>query len=98
MFVTFVHVHVKPNHVKDFIEACRSNHLASSKEDGNMRFDVLQSADDPNKFILYEAYISADHAAAHKQMPHYLEWREKVANWMAEPREGYLYNGIYPEV
>ncbi len=96
MHVTLVHVHVKKDHVNDFIEACRRNHEASVKEPGNRRFDILQSSDDPARFILYEAYDDADAAAAHKQTAHYLEWRETVADWMAEPRQGVAYQGLYP--
>lgn len=96
MQVTLVHVHVKPERVADFIEATRKNHEASIQESGNRRFDVLQSADDPARFVLYEAYASADDAAAHKQTPHYLQWRDTVADWMAEPRHGIAYNGLFP--
>ena len=53
MKVTLVHVEVKAEHVAGFIEACRLNHLASVEEAGNRRFDILQSAEDPCKFILY---------------------------------------------
>ena len=56
MYVTIVHVHVKPEHVADFIESIRANHEASVKEPGNLRFDILQSADDPTRFVAYEAY------------------------------------------
>lgn len=97
MFVTLVHVSVKPEHIAAFIDASRENHLASIDEPGNMRFDVLQDADDPSRFILYEAYASAEHAAAHKKTPHYAKWRDTVAEWMAEPRQGVTYNGLYPE-
>ena len=97
MHTTLVHVHVKTEHIDDFIEACRLNHEASTQEAGNRRFDVLQSADDPTRFILYEAYVSKEDAAAHKQTPHYLAWRDSVAEWMASPREGVAYNGLYPE-
>jgi (4S)-4-hydroxy-5-phosphonooxypentane-2,3-dione isomerase len=94
--VTIVHVHVKQAHVGDFIEACRLNHQASILEPGNRRFDVLQSDTDPTRFVLYEAYINADEAAKHKQTEHYLKWRETVADWMAEPREGVPYTGLFP--
>jgi len=97
MHVTLVHVHVKPEHIDDFIEATRLNHEASVKEGGNRRFDVLQSAEDPAKFVLYEAYVSADDAAAHKQTAHYLAWRETVADWMAAPRQGIGYHGLFPQ-
>lgn len=98
MHVTIVHVWVKPENIGDFIDATKSNHQASIQEPGNLRFDVLQSPDDPQKFVLYEAYIDKDSAAAHKSTQHYLNWRETVANWMAQPREGINYNGLYPEV
>jgi autoinducer 2-degrading protein len=97
MHVTLVHVHVKPEHVEEFIEATRLNHEASIQEAGNRRFDILQSAEDPARFVLYEAYTSGEDAAAHKQTQHYLTWRETVASWMAEPRQGVTYNGLFPK-
>ncbi len=96
MHVTLVQVHVKPEHVNDFIEATRLNHEASVQEPGNLRFDVLQSTEDPTRFVLYEAYRSAEDAARHKETPHYLKWRESVADWMAEPRQGLPYQGLFP--
>ncbi len=96
MHVTLVYVHVKKDHIDDFIRASRANHEASVREPGNRRFDVLQSAEDPSRFVLYEAYASAEDAAAHKKTPHYLKWRETVADWMAEPRNGITYNGLLP--
>lgn len=98
MHVTLVHVSVKSEHLEAFISATRANHLASTQEPGNLRFDVLQTADDPTRFILYEAYVSADAAAAHKQTAHYLTWRDSVAPWMAEPREGIPYRGLLPDL
>jgi len=97
MQVMLVHVHVKPEYIQDFIEASRENHEASVLESGNRRFDVLQSGDDPARFILYEAYASDEDAIAHKQTAHYLRWRERVAEWMAEPRRGVAYNGLFPQ-
>ena len=97
MHVTVVHVRVKEGHIEDFIEASRLNHEASIQEPGNARFDVLQSAEEPGRFILYEAYRTAADAAAHKQTAHYLAWRQTVADWMAEPRQGISYNGLFPK-
>lgn len=97
MQVTLVHVQVKLAHLAAFIEATRLNHQASILEPGNRRFDVLQSPDDPCHFVLYEAYLSAKDAAAHKNTPHYLIWRDTVADWMAEPRQGICYDGLLPQ-
>ena len=79
MITTIVHVKVKEAHIEEFIRATVKNHEESVKENGNMRFDVLQKADDPSSFALYEAYENDELAAAHKHTPHYLEWRETLA-------------------
>ena len=97
MYVTIVHVYVKPDHVNEFIEATRLNHEASILEEGNRRFDILQQADDPAKFVLYEAYASADDAARHKETDHYARWRDTVADWMDKPRQGIVHNGLFPD-
>jgi|SRR5210317_1357016 autoinducer 2-degrading protein len=98
MHVTLVHVHVLPDHIDDFIRASETNHAASIREPGNLRFDILQSPDDPARFVLYEAYRTAGDAAAHKETAHYLAWRESVADWMAGPRQGVPFNGLFPHV
>lgn len=98
MYVTVVYVSVIPEKIGDFIDATHANHEASVQEPGNLRFDVLQSDDDPSAFILYEAYRSQDDAAAHKHTSHYLTWRETVGDWMTEARQGVRYNGLCPVI
>lgn len=97
MHVTCVHVHLKPESVEAFIAAIRENHAHSVREPGNRRFDVLQDPADPTRFMLYEAFASADDAAAHKATAHYLKWRETVAEMMAEPRRGVTYTCLFPD-
>ena len=96
MQVTLVQIQIKTEHVGDFIAATRANHEASVRENCNRRFDVLQSADNPAHFVLYEAYATAADAVAHKQTAHYLQWRDTVAPWMAAPRQGTAYHGLFP--
>ena len=96
MHVTLVHIRVRPEAVDAFIAATRANHEASLREPGNHRFDVLKSAADPTRYLLYEAYASAEGAAEHKATAHDLAWREAVADMMAEPRRGEPWVGIYP--
>lgn len=96
MIVTCVYVSVKPDRVKEFIELSTENHRESVKEPGNLRFDFLQMADDPCRFMIYEAYESAEAAAAHKNTPHYLKWKSSVEDMMAEPRNGVRYNILQP--
>ena len=96
MHATLVHVHVKPENVAQFIEAMRVNHEGSVREPDNLRFDVLQSVDDPTRFVIYEAYRDEEGAKAHKETAHYAVFREAVEDWMAEPRHGVRYDGLLP--
>jgi len=97
MIVTCVYVHVKPDSIEKFIEATTTNHLESVKEKGNLRFDLIRQADDENRFMIYEAYESEEAAAAHKNTPHYLLWRDTVKDLMAEPRQGVKYTILQPQ-
>ena len=96
MNVLVVRIRVKPEHVSDFIEATLKNHAGSIEEPGNLRFDVLQSETDPTSFMLYELYRTPEHAAAHRDTPHYQAWRKAVDGWMAEPREGTRWKTLAP--
>jgi autoinducer 2-degrading protein len=97
MIVTCVYVRVKPDHVNNFIWATADNHIESVKEPGNLRFDLIQRADDHCSFMIYEAYESEASAAYHKTTTHYLKWRDRVNDYMAEPRCGVKYNIIEPK-
>ncbi len=98
MYVTLVQVQVKPDFIEEFIQACKINHEASIQESGNLRFDVLQDDADSDKFVLYEAYATAEDAKTHKTTEHYFCWRDTVKDMLAEPRKGILYKGLYPEI
>ena len=97
MFVTIVHIDVIPAYLEPFIQATTENHKESVKEPGNLRFDLLRNDDNPNRFVIYEAYVDETAAKAHKDTAHYMKWRETVAPWMAKPREGIRYTGLQPE-
>ena len=96
MIATIVHVFVKPEFVNQFIEATKLNHERSIEEPENIRFDILRDALNPNKFTLYEAYRSEAGAAAHEETEHYKLWRDTVADWMAQPREGVKHHILFP--
>jgi (4S)-4-hydroxy-5-phosphonooxypentane-2,3-dione isomerase len=98
VYVNLFHTRVKSDHVADFVEAMRVNYEGSIREPGHLRFDVLQSVDDPTRFVTYMAYSDESGLEAHRKTEHYLEWRDKVADWMAEPRYGDGYRGLFAEL
>ncbi|MFW6269357.1 MAG: putative quinol monooxygenase [Bacillota bacterium] len=97
MLVYVVKVFVKEGYIEDFKKATIKNHKNTLQEPGNIRFDVLQSKEDPTRFTLYEVYESEAAVSAHKETSHYQEWRETVADWMAKSREGLKHEVIAPE-
>ena len=86
MLIVHVHIHVKPESVEAFKTATQANARASLLELGVLRFEAIQQADDPTKFVLVEIYRDAAASAAHKETSHYPVWRDTVAPMMAEPR------------
>jgi len=97
MLVVHVHVHVKAEWVEAFKAATLENAQQSIRESGIARFDVVQQADDPTRFVLVEAYRSVDATAAHKETKHYQIWRDTVASMMAEPRTSVKFASVFPE-
>ena len=96
MLIVHVHVHVKPESIAGFREASVRNASQSVREPGVARFDVVQQADDPSRFVLVEVYRDAAGAAAHKETAHYQAWRDQVADMMAEPRGSVKYTNVFP--
>jgi len=94
MLIVHVHSHVKPECVEAFIQATIANARESVKEPGIARFDILQQQDDPARFVLVEAYRTAEAPAAHKQTKHYQVWRDAVAPMMAEPRASVKFTNV----
>jgi quinol monooxygenase YgiN len=97
MLVVHVHVQVKPDQVEAFKTATSQNARQSVQEPGIARFDVIQEAEDPTRFVLVEVYRSAEATAAHKETAHYLTWRDTVAEMMAAPRRSVKYANVYPD-
>ena len=96
MYVVCVQVHVKPEHVDDFIRVSEANFKGTrSAEPGNVRWDLLRAEDDPTRFFIYEVYRVKEDFSIHQQTPHYLKWKETVADWMAEPRVAVRYTNVY---
>jgi (4S)-4-hydroxy-5-phosphonooxypentane-2,3-dione isomerase len=97
MFLFCVHLHVRPEHREQFIQASLENARNTIREPGNLRFDVLQQADDPDRFVYCEVYRDEEAAKAHKASAHYARWAETAPQWMAEPRKSVMYAALFPE-
>lgn len=97
MLIVHVSIHVNPAMVDAFIAATLENVRQSALEPGIARFDFIQQQDDPARFQLLEVYRSADAPARHKETSHYQQWRDAVADMMAEPRTSVKFDNLFPE-
>lgn len=95
MYIVSVTIFVKAEFVQRFIDAVLDNATNTRHEAGNFRFDVAQGEDDPTRFLLYEVYKSKDDFVKHQQTEHYLRWKNTVADWMAQPRQGVKHHAVF---
>jgi (4S)-4-hydroxy-5-phosphonooxypentane-2,3-dione isomerase len=77
MFSLVVQMEVRPGFREEFLAGMTANAETSVRDEpGCLRFDLSSVDGDENRFFLYELYVDADAFAAHKQAPHFREWRE----------------------
>ena len=87
MKALIVKIYIKEENIEDFKKISAYNSENSRKEPGCLRFDLLQSEDEPTLFYLYEIYKSSMDIEHHKTTEHYYKWRDTVADMMLKPRE-----------
>ncbi len=97
MYIVHVFVHVKPEHLDAFQAATIENARNSVQEPGIARFDVIQQADDPARFVLVEVYRTPADPAKHKETAHYNKWRGVCESMLAEPRTRIVYGNVFPD-
>jgi quinol monooxygenase YgiN len=95
MHIVHVHVQVNPDQIEAFRTATLDNARHSAQEPGVLRFDVLQQADDPTRFLLIEIYKTPDDQLKHRETAHYLRWRDSVADMMTAPRQAVKYAEVF---
>ena len=77
-----------------FEEISRQNAEASQGEEGCVRFDVLQQADDPSRFVFIEMFESETDALAHRVSSHFKTWLQAAEPMMVSPRERAVYKEV----
>ncbi len=66
-----VHYQARPG-MGDEVAALLARHTAATRaEPGNLDFVALRGTEDPDSFVLYERYSSADAFKAHQASPHF---------------------------
>lgn len=91
MFVILAPIQIKPAHREAFIaEMVEDARMSVENEPGCVRFDVIQDAGDVNRIWVYEVYKDEAAFELHMQTPHFLKWKNAVADWRDEWPKGAL--------
>jgi len=98
MQIFHIEIHVKAESIEAFRAATIENARNSIQEPGIARFDFMQKADDPSRFVLIEAYRDPEAPGRHRETAHYLKWRDMVESMMAEPRARAEYKPIFTDL
>lgn len=87
MLVVAVFLEAKREHaaaVRAAVVAHARNCL--EKEPGCVRYDVSLDPLEPHAMLLYQVYADENAFKAHKELPHYAEFRLKAEGWIASRR------------
>jgi quinol monooxygenase YgiN len=75
---------VLPEHADAWPELSRGFTEATRAEPGCLWFDWSRSLDDPNEYVLVEAFRDGDAGAAHVQSEHFANARKELPPYLAE--------------
>ena len=98
MLMLMVNVKVKPGRREEFLAAIKDDASSTTeKEEGNFQFTVVQDNDDPDAFFFLEVYRDQDALDVHRQMPHFLRYREATNDIYAIETVRHIGTNVFPE-
>jgi quinol monooxygenase YgiN len=96
MFVEVAWYRAHPGASEAVIAAMREAAARAREEPGCLAYRFHQSVDDPNGFLVYEAYVDEAAMEAHLQTAHFREIVQGRVNPLLESREWRSYRVIEP--
>ncbi|WP_394620501.1 putative quinol monooxygenase [Lentzea sp. JNUCC 0626] len=75
---------VLPDHAESWPEISRSFTEATRAEPGCLWFDWSRSLDDPNEYVLVEAFRDGDAGGAHVNSAHFKTAQQELPQYLAE--------------
>lgn len=94
--VNIVTLTVPAEGMERFLAMCKTNSIASHKEQGVTGFDVLIARDTPNTVLLVESYVDEGAYKAHRVTPHFLAFVQGIQE-IGVKRGAVVANRYYPE-
>lgn len=88
------YVEVAPDAVAQGLALLKARGAATRKEDGNLRFQVVQERDRPNRFVVLEAWKDQASFEAHRKAKAYAEFNEKLVPIRNAPPDERVHNAL----
>jgi quinol monooxygenase YgiN len=73
---------IKPEHAENWPEISRAFTEATRAEPGNMWFDWSRSLDDPEEYVLVEAFTDGDAGGAHVNSAHFKQAQQDLPQYL----------------
>eukprot|EP00558_Chaetoceros_sp_UNC1202_P006539 CAMPEP_0197247408 /NCGR_PEP_ID=MMETSP1429-20130617/29175_1 /TAXON_ID=49237 /ORGANISM="Chaetoceros sp., Strain UNC1202" /LENGTH=150 /DNA_ID=CAMNT_0042708313 /DNA_START=21 /DNA_END=473 /DNA_ORIENTATION=+ len=94
-FSIVVDAKIEPARREEFLDLIEKDAVGSRAEAGCLRFDVLESQDEPNRFFFYEVYTDTDAVAFHKEQPHFALWTDFKASGGVVSATSFKCDGLF---
>jgi quinol monooxygenase YgiN len=88
------YVEVAPGAVNQGLALLQTLAAATRKEDGNLRFQVVQERDRPSRFVAMETWKDQASLDAHRKAKAYTEFNEKLTPIRTAPPDERVHNGL----
>ncbi|EMJ97949.1 putative quinol monooxygenase [Leptospira sp. WS58.C1] len=97
MIVTVSSYKILPERIQEFLEISSELSRESLKENGVLRFDLLQNDGDEGRFLIIEAYESESKRKSHLETPHFVNWRRTVPEMFSQGTTTVYYKPLSPK-
>jgi quinol monooxygenase YgiN len=80
VFIVIAQYRAQPGTADDIADVLRHHSASSAAEPGCVQFTALRSADDPDRFVLYEVYVDEAAFDEHRATAHF---RDNIDGFVA---------------
>ena len=91
MIIVIAHIVLKDGAKEEFTKAALTCVRETRKENGNISYSLLMSAENPNSCTFVEEWQTPEALEAHSKAPHYLQMGAEVGGLVAQPTDLRIY-------
>ncbi|KAA8997205.1 antibiotic biosynthesis monooxygenase [Paenibacillus spiritus] len=91
MFIIHARMTVKPEAQAEFLEAVRTLLTATRAEEGNLSYDLYESAERPGDFVMVEVWKDGAAVQAHNASPHFQAFAGQASSYLTAPLDVKVY-------